>query len=571
MIINFNDDSLLSWEDSINLSEELDKLGENGIIIKVDVFVATYVNNQIGTHTSHFVNWDCSDVTDGVMDVYLRRSNNYKGAASMSMRYRDRWGDFEAIEFNLNPVSLRRIIEASNYNGKDPSDVSVIIDGIDGPIPTKNLLRCDNGKFLQKSNDGGEGIPVYGFDSYTCSYRAVNAIVESYATEARAKELTPMRRFRLRSKWAEDSVDFVYSNHSSCYIPSNTSRLVITGLDFNGTIETDFIEYNKMPRVYSIFNRNNHEYSESLILKIVADHWIDLDFNGMRPVVCDEVFSFDKSQKEILYRFGYHDVDRLDAEEFNSDFTIGIEVEKEDYKALRSVCARELFWETNWAKERDGSLDDDDGYELVSPTYDLMSDKLDSDIKNSTDLTNLINAKYSSACGGHIHLGCRSYSGNTFFDKISPWVPLIYSLYVGRIGRDFCKVKKNEGIKNGSDKYQAIRIFDDRIEFRIISAVKDVNTLIWRRDLMRIIVNNLDYTPMKIVGELLDQKSNLYAHLRKQYTPSQLTVKAKMYAYFASELLDDAHAVKQHVINAVDYFSQAQIRHLKYYSFNVNE
>jgi len=150
MIINFNDDSLLSWEDSINLSEELDKLDENGIIIKVDVFVATYINSQIGTHTSHFVNWDCSDVTDGVMDVYLRRSNNYKGAASMSMRCLDKWGDFEAIEFNLNPVSLRRIIEASNYNGKDPSDVSVIIDGIDGPIPTKNLLICANGKALAK-------------------------------------------------------------------------------------------------------------------------------------------------------------------------------------------------------------------------------------------------------------------------------------------------------------------------------------------------------------------------------------------------------------------------------------
>jgi hypothetical protein len=380
-----------------------------------------------------------------------------------------------------------------------------------------------------------------------------------------------MRRFRLRSKWSEDFVDFVYSNHSRCYISSSNARLVITGLESDGTIETDFMEYSKMPRVYSIFNRNNHDYSESLILKIVADHWTDCEFNGMNPVVCDDTFSFDKSQKEILYRFGYHDVERLDAEEFNSDFTIGIEVEKEDHKALRSVCARDLFAETNWAKERDGSLDDDDGYELVSPTYDLMSDKLDNDIKNSTDLTNLINAKYSSACGGHIHLGSRSYSGNTFFDKISPWVPLIYSLYVGRIGREYCKVKKNDGIKNSSDKYQAIRIFDNRIEFRIISAVKDVNTLIWRRDLMRIIVNNLDYTPMKIVGELLDQKSNLYAHLRKQYTPAQMTVKAKMYAYFASELLDDAYAVKQHVMNAVDYFSQSQIRHLKYYSFNVNE
>lgn len=570
MIINFNEDSSLSWGDSINLFEQLEKFNEEGgTLINVDAFVATYVNG-FGNSTGRLVNFDDSDVTDGVISAKLRKSKNYAGVAYMDMKYKDRYGDFNLIEFNLNPTSLRRIIEASNYNGEYPSDVSVIIDGIDGPIPTKNLLVCANGKVLPKSDDGG-GIPVYGFDTYTCSYRIVNAIVESYATESEAKKLPPMKRYRLRSKWSEDFVDFVYSNHSGCYICSVNSRLVITGLESDGTIETDFIEYSKMPPVYSVFNRNNHDYTESLILKSVAKHWVGREFNGMSPVVSDDTFSFDKSQKEILYRFGYHDVDRLDAEEFNSDFTIGIEVEKEDFKALRSVCARDLFAETNWAKERDGSLDDDDGYELVSPTYDLMSDKLDNDIKNSTDLTNLINAKYSSACGGHIHLGSRSYSGNTFFDKISPWVPLIYSLYVGRIGRDYCKVKKNDNIKNSDDKYQAIRIFDNRIEFRIISAVKDVNTLIWRRDLMRIIVNNLDYTPMKIVGELLDQKSNLYAHLRKQYTPAQMTVKAKMYAYFASELLDDAYAVKQHVMNAVDYFSQSQIRHLKYYSFNVNE
>jgi hypothetical protein len=569
MIINFNEDSFLSWGDSINLFEELEKFDkEGGTLINVDAFVATYFN--VGSSTSQFVNFDDSDVTDGVISAKLRKSEKYAGVAYLCMRYKDRYGDFNLIEFNLTPISLRRIIEASNYNGEYPSDVSVVIDGIDGPIPTKNLLICANGKALPKSDDGG-GIPVYGFDSYTCSYRIVNAIVESYACESGAKKLPPMKRYRLRSKWSEDFVDFVYSNHSGCYISSVHSRLVITGLESDGTIETDFMEYSKMPPVYSVFNRNNHDYTESLILKSVAKHWVGREFNGMSPVVCDDTFSFDKSQKEILYRFGYHDVDRLDAEEFNSDFTIGIEVEKEDYKALRSVCARDLFAETNWAKERDGSIDDEDGYELVSPTYDLMSDKLDNDIKNSTDLTNLINAKYSSACGGHIHLGSRSYSGNTFFDKISPWVPLIYSLYVGRIGRDYCKVKKNDGIKNSDDKYQAIRIFDNRIEFRIISAVKDVNTLIWRRDLMRIIVNNLDYTPMKIVGELLDQKSNLYAHLRKQYTPAQMTVKAKMYAYFASELLDDAYAVKQHVMNAVDYFSQSQIRHLKYYSFNVNE
>jgi hypothetical protein len=85
------------------------------------------------------------------------------------------------------------------------------------------------------------------------------------------------------------------------------------------------------------------------------------------------------------------------------------------------------------------------------------------------------------------------------------------------------------------------------------------------------IMNNLDWTPMKIVNQLLDPKSELYALLHKQYIPSQISVKARLYAYFASELLDDAHAVKQHVMNAVDYFSNTQIRHLKSYSFNVNK
>jgi hypothetical protein len=88
---------------------------------------------------------------------------------------------------------------------------------------------------------------------------------------------------------------------------------------------------------------------------------------------------------------------------------------------------------------------------------------------------------------------------------------------------------------------------------------------------MRMIMNNLDWTPMKIMNQLLDDKSELYALLHKQYTPSQIAVKARLYAYFASELLDDAHAVKQHIMNAVDYFSKTQIRHLKSYSFNVNQ
>ena len=177
MIIDFNENSTLDSEDSVNLFQKLEELGEKGIIINIDVFVATRVNNFIVTDTSKFVNWDESDVTDGVMSVKLLASRHYGGVAYMYVKYKNKYGDFDSSEFNITPFSLRRIIDASNYNGKDPSDVSVIIDDIDGPIPTKNLLICTNGKTLPKSDDGS-GIPVYGFDPYTCSYRVVNAIVE---------------------------------------------------------------------------------------------------------------------------------------------------------------------------------------------------------------------------------------------------------------------------------------------------------------------------------------------------------------------------------------------------------
>ena len=76
MIIDFNENSTLDSEDSVNLFQKLEELVEEGIIINIDVFVATRVNNFIVTDTSKFVNWDESDVTDGVMSVKLLASRH---------------------------------------------------------------------------------------------------------------------------------------------------------------------------------------------------------------------------------------------------------------------------------------------------------------------------------------------------------------------------------------------------------------------------------------------------------------------------------------------------------------
>jgi hypothetical protein len=251
-------------------------------------------------------------------------------------------------------------------------------------------------------------------------------------------------------------------------------------------------------------------------------------------------------------------------------FRIGFEVEKEDEVARNKHAARVVSKETMWSKERDGSLRDDSGFELVSPIYGLYESVLDDDLKMDI-LREHINADISSSCGGHIHLSKRGMEGADLFDSLSSWIPMIYSLYVGRIHRHYCRVKKNDDILSGEDKYQSIRIFDDRVEFRIISAVRDVDNLVWRRDLFRIICRNLDITPFSVVSMLSDKKSELYKHLAEVYSESSIRKKLKLYAFFADELLDVEHKVSMDGVRAADMFSSAQIQHLKNHQFNIGD
>lgn len=268
--------------------------------------------------------------------------------------------------------------------------------------------------------------------------------------------------------------------------------------------------------------------------------------------------------------FRYHHGPRNSKIMGSDNFRIGFEVEKEDEVARNKYAARVVAKETMWSKERDGSLDEVSGFELVSPVYGLYESVLDEDLKMDI-LRDHINADISSSCGGHVHLSKRGTEGSELFESLSSWIPMIYSLYVGRIHRHYCRVKKNDDILSGEDKYQSIRIFDDRVEFRIISAVRDVDNLVWRRDLFRIICRNLDITPFSVVSMLSDKKSELYKHLAEVYSESSIRKKLKLYAFFADELLDVEHKVSMDGIRAADMFSSAQIQHLKNHQFNIGD
>lgn len=552
----------------VDVAKDIRERGE--LLMRVNALVARHVSGMRfeGVRMMHY---DTEEpVTDGTVVVCLR---DIGGMFKLNIKYgRDNATGIDNTSIYEEHNDFYRLILASDWGGNDPKELTIHY----GDMLTHWSNLVDVGGRLMMRYDGEHLVQMSAFDPVVGMCAPVNMRVPEGDKVATAEDIAlvdPMLRASMLQTWTPNAADWVWSESEQCYLHHNRARYVITFVDAIGNITGDFMARHSIPfNVMSVFNRHerlhNYAYINAEVAQLVNGVLLG---NGMQPLIADGVFHFDVSHREITYRLGYHDTHREPSEPLVSGLTIGFEIEKEDEVALVTHCANELYQSTGWAKERDGSLDDDTGYELVSPIYDLMSDKLDNDITGDKRLESLINADYSRRCGGHIHVGHGSYSGRTLFDKVSPWVPLLYSLYVGRIGRDYCAVKKNDEIKQGNDKYQAVRIFDDHIEFRIISAVPDTGTLLWRRDLMRIIMTNLEYSPMKIVGELLDEKSKLYEHLRKNYTPAKIAVKAKLYAYFAAELLDDAHAVREHIMNAIDHFSQSQLRHLKNYSFNVDK
>lgn len=264
----------------------------------------------------------------------------------------------------------------------------------------------------------------------------------------------------------------------------------------------------------------------------------------------------------FIEQYGYHDVTRV-SKVHEDGFTVGFEIEKEDEHGRESVCANRLYNSTKWIKERDGSLDCDTGYELVSPTYNLMRDDIIDDISASQDLRRLIDSDYTTNCGGHIHIGHTDMSGELFFNAFSSWIPMFYSLYVRRINKEHCRIKKNEDIIREREHYQSVIIYDDRIELRIPSAVPNVRTLTWRIELLRYMCDNLNASPIKIAQDMLNRKSKLNRIMAKQYDQNGIVEKLRLYTFFANRLLNfEGGKIKE---ENLDYslFTNSEINLLK--------
>jgi hypothetical protein len=229
----------------------------------------------------------------------------------------------------------------------------------------------------------------------------------------------------------------------------------------------------------------------------------------------------------------YHSLERVHKFDNDAKFTVGFEIEKEDDDA-GMIHYEDLYDDTKWIKEHDGSLDDDTGYELVSPAFNLYDDGLEKDIRSDDRLIKLINADKSNSCGGHINVAAKDYDTEQLFEGLSHFFPLLYSLYDGRLDKTYSKARKKHKYYD-KDKYSAVYIKSEVLEFRIFSAVSNVDNLLWRRDLMRIMCDNINQSELDVLRMLLNHKSALYLHLRKVYSQERLIDKIERFIRMCSD------------------------------------
>jgi hypothetical protein len=232
-------------------------------------------------------------------------------------------------------------------------------------------------------------------------------------------------------------------------------------------------------------------------------------------------------------RFGYHSGQSVKTIQIPSKvvFKIGVEIEKQT--RLGAVHSHnDIMNEFGWRKERDGSLDGTIGYELVSPCYPLFTDELINEVKamevrfpnlidSNEDKANLDYDK-RKACGGHIHYSRTYTSGKDTFEMISGYMPLFYAIYKSRINISYCEAREKYRMKGSDSKYQAVKIMDDRIEFRIFPLVENTKTLEWRIGLLRIMSDNPTNSFNEVANMLTDSTSDLHKHMLKIFPLAKL-------------------------------------------------
>jgi hypothetical protein len=193
----------------------------------------------------------------------------------------------------------------------------------------------------------------------------------------------------------------------------------------------------------------------------------------------DEENDVYNSRQDTHLRAYHSQLRDADPADEHSPFRMGFEIEKEDAVVRKRL--KNVPLPNGWVLERDSSLNATTGFEVVTKAYNLRN--MEGLRKDALAADWVLKGKFSTACGGHIHISDMRYAPKELYKRILPIFPLFMALFPKRLSRSYCKAAKSSSI--GSEKYNAFRMTATTIELRCPSAVRSAKNLLWRAELIK--------------------------------------------------------------------------------------
>lgn len=138
----------------------------------------------------------------------------------------------------------------------------------------------------------------------------------------------------------------------------------------------------------------------------------------------------------------------------------------------------------------------------------------------------------------HIHLSDKTQSPSSLLDSISGYLPLLYSIYNNRYKKNYSKAYKKDQYKNNCGSHHvAMNITSKTLEFRIFPAVESMTNLLWRLELIRLILNNKTSDHKEAFKNcFIDETNGLCIHLNSIFSEDKMLEKAKLFSSISKEI-----------------------------------
>ena len=221
----------------------------------------------------------------------------------------------------------------------------------------------------------------------------------------------------------------------------------------------------------------------------------------------------------------------------DSRFNVGIELEKEDPELRMKIKPRQLLYKTGWVAERDASLSQSCGFEMVSPILPLDKKHEDALLANLESVKEFVEAKVKKNCGGHIHVSDKLRKPKDLLLDIQGYLPLLYSMYPARSENSYSSAKNIHYVLAAStNHHDAITVGNTgvTVEIRLFPSPKSMFSLKFRLKLIKIMLENPRYSINEVISDITGKKA-LYKLMRTVYTEEEIAEKMSICVNMAKD------------------------------------